>query len=99
MKTPGTTVVRGEKFTNGKWSFSMIAIHLPGVVMTTAGPEHRKSAARRVAKLSGGCWVDLFEGPWFTGKLRRLYGPAEIHKAAIQDFLAGSMIVGPEAKV
>jgi hypothetical protein len=77
----------------------MATIQLEGARMSLAGPEEERSPLRRQAQLSGGCWIDLYEGPWFTGKLRRLYGPVELHTAAIDDFRQGSMIVGPEAKV
>jgi hypothetical protein len=42
-----------------------------------------------------GCWVDVYEKPWFDGALRRLHGPAEF-KDLIR---AGSLIVGPGAMV
>lgn len=39
------------------------------------------------------CWVDVYDGPFFKGKLRRLFGPVHI-KA-----LGGSVVVGPGARV
>jgi hypothetical protein len=42
-----------------------------------------------------GCWVDVYEKPWFDGTLRRLHGPAEFNEL----IHAGSLIVGTGAIV
>lgn len=40
------------------------------------------------------CWIDIFEGDQFMGKMRRIFGPAELKKPK-----ARSVIVGPKAHV
>jgi hypothetical protein len=44
----------------------------------------------RLARLN--CWMDVFEGSYFEGRMRRLFGPIRVAPLS-----AGSMIVGPEA--
>ena len=57
--------------------------------------EDEKSAATN----TDGCWIDLFEKPWFGGRLRRLRGPAEFNEANLEGAEPGSMILGPDALV
>ncbi len=40
------------------------------------------------------CWFDLFDKPYFAGKLRRNFGPVEL-----SGFSAASAVVGPDAVV
>lgn len=40
------------------------------------------------------CWMDVFESNHFTGRMRRIYGPVQFKSIS-----AGSVIVGPEARV
>jgi hypothetical protein len=40
------------------------------------------------------CWFDVFERPYFDGKLNRHFGPIELSSLS-----AASVIVGPEAQV
>ena len=49
----------------------------------------------KTIKKVAGCWIDVFEKPWFTGKLKRLRGPGRFGPLN----RAGSLIVGPTAKV
>jgi hypothetical protein len=65
-----------------------------GDVMTKAGRQLRDRKPKPVP-LPDGCWVDLYEGPWFGGKLRRLRGPADFLKTP----QFRSVIVGPQATV
>jgi hypothetical protein len=44
-----------------------------------------------------GCWVDLFEGRGFSGKVRRLHGPGEFHGPQHGGVTPRSLIVGPAA--
>ncbi len=44
--------------------------------------------------LSRQCWVDFFEGTYFLGRMRRVFGPVDVG-----EFSAQSMIVGPDARV
>jgi len=55
--------------------------------------ESRK-LANYVISVPNGCWVDLYSGTYFAGRLKRIYGPGRIRVARI-----GSLIVGPEAWV
>lgn len=48
-------------------------------------------------KIQNGCWVDFFEGPIFSGKLKRLRGPAEFGGTSRRANSPGSLIVGPQA--
>lgn len=40
------------------------------------------------------CWLDVYESSYFSGKLRRYFGPTEVARLT-----GGSVIVGPRAKV
>lgn len=53
--------------------------------------------ARAARKSPVGCWVDVFDGPVFSGKLRRLRGPAQFRGLEGRAISPGSLIVGPEA--
>lgn len=48
-----------------------------------------------MTKSNEGCWVDVFEKPWFAGKLLRLRGPGRFGPVP----RAGSVIVGPNARL
>ena len=52
---------------------------------------------------SNGCWLDVFDGEHFTGKTRRLHGPAEFLGMRIREKDWGdqlhSLKVGPAAYV
>ena len=45
---------------------------------------------------NGGCWVDIYSGVGFSGRLRRFRGPLMI---PVVGTLAGSVVVGPGAVV
>ena len=54
-------------------------------------------------EITRGCWVDLFDAPAFSGKIRRVFGPA-LHSHFRADnsnpFVpVASLIVGPNAYV
>jgi hypothetical protein len=53
-------------------------------------PERHMRRIERLSKLN--CWMDVFEGSYFEGRMRRLFGPIRIAPLS-----AGSVIVGPEA--
>jgi hypothetical protein len=40
------------------------------------------------------CWLGVYESSYFSGKLRRFFGPTELPRLS-----GGSVIVGPKAKV
>jgi hypothetical protein len=44
---------------------------------------------RRIKPADEG-WVDIFESDYFTGRMRRLFGPLDLNQLQ-----AGSVIVGP----
>jgi hypothetical protein len=62
---------------------------------TKKSPKAAGGKSFKVIKKVEGCWIDVFEKPWFTGKLKRLRGPGRFGPLA----RAGSLIVGPTAKV
>jgi hypothetical protein len=70
--------------------------NLKGVAMTKAG---HKRLVRLHKLLDNGCWLDIYEGPWFTGKLRRLRGPGHVQDPHHKGRVPGSVIVGPNARV
>jgi hypothetical protein len=49
--------------------------------------------------MTRGCWIDLFESPKFTGKMRRLFGPANYPNLLSAgngwNIQIASLIVGP----
>lgn len=49
---------------------------------------------RIMRKMDRNCWFDTFESDHFLGKMRRHFGPVEL-----ESFSAGSVIVGPGARV
>ncbi len=49
----------------------------------------------KVNELLDGCWIDVFEKPWFDGKMKRLHGPGRF--GPLDE--VGSIIVGPAARV
>lgn len=67
--------------------------------MTTAGRKLKKQPVRLTAGLPEGCWVDVYELPWFRGRLRRLRGPGRIDDPQGNGASPGSLIVGPAAAV
>ena len=56
-----------------------------------------------VSEFTRGCWIDLFDSPRYTGKLRRIWGPAiylNLRGADPQTTVRFiSLIVGPTAYV
>jgi hypothetical protein len=46
-----------------------------------------------------GCWVDVYEGPVFGGRGRRIAGPATLDHPLDFGLTPRSLIVGPEALV
>ena len=64
--------------------------------MKRALQKSQKTAKVRLSRqLRNGCWLDIYDGPWFEGRLRRLRGPA----AKCDGRGARSAIVGPCAVV
>lgn len=57
----------------------------------------RKSARRTRI----GCWVDVFELPYFQGRMLRLHGPGDFDGVVAErgTWPAASMVVGPGAAV
>ena len=48
---------------------------------------------------ASGCWMDLYDGPCFGGRVRRIVGPATVPPPNPPGKPAGSLIVGPQAVV
>jgi hypothetical protein len=64
--------------------------------MAKAGPKRR---IRLHQSFSNGCWLDIYDGPWFSGAVRRLRGPAPVLKPHHKGRMPGSVIVGPNTLV
>jgi hypothetical protein len=63
------------------------------MVMATAKSPKRVLVG--VDEVCDGCWVDVYDRPWFAGRLRRFRGPAVFRDTG----QAGSIVVGPNASL
>jgi hypothetical protein len=76
-----------------------------GVVMAAPSSKSRGHSAGRssknvpsrtvVSKTTSECWLDIYEAPFFGGRLRRVYGPGTFRRGV----RAGSLVVGPNARI
>lgn len=67
--------------------------------------QHRKSSTQTstngqaLETSQDGCWVDFFDGPVFSGTMRRLRGPVAFPLSKRASAPPRSLIVGPDAVV
>lgn len=66
-----------------------------GVVMAASARKSRSQTPSPTPKAPSECWVDIYDAPYFGGRLHRVYGPGVFRRT----LRAGSVVVGPKAQI